>query len=248
MVYRDVAKKLDLGTVVPLGKPKLKNIAERFAVYALLAEAPKGLGQILRVQRLTLRQQRRTLQWSALFLGLVVLGVGIVKNWPFLVLFLGVVYLYRDRNYEQALAEVKRSIAISPNWFPGHTVLGLILNMMGQPTETLALGEAVLRLSPRSHLMFLSHVGNAHRLLRQYEAAIVTYKRVLSAMPYNPGAHLGLATVYGELGRDEEAQAELAAAQLILPLSLETVERVFPYRDPAEVERHLAALRKAGLK
>ena len=36
IVYRDVAKKLDLGTVISLGKPKLKNIAERFQVYALL--------------------------------------------------------------------------------------------------------------------------------------------------------------------------------------------------------------------
>src|SRR5215813_1888226 len=30
MVYRDVAKKLALGTVISLGRPKLKNIAERF--------------------------------------------------------------------------------------------------------------------------------------------------------------------------------------------------------------------------
>ncbi len=52
MVYRDVAKKVDLGTVVPLGKPKLKNIAERFPVYALLPEAPKGVRQKLQVQRL----------------------------------------------------------------------------------------------------------------------------------------------------------------------------------------------------
>ena len=51
MVYRDVAKKLDLGTVVPLGKPKLKNIAERFQVYALLPEAPNGVRQQLQVQR-----------------------------------------------------------------------------------------------------------------------------------------------------------------------------------------------------
>ena len=47
MVYRDVAKKLDLGTVVSLGKPKLKNIAEQFAVYALLPEAPKSIRQTL---------------------------------------------------------------------------------------------------------------------------------------------------------------------------------------------------------
>jgi len=51
MVYRDVAKKLDLGTVVSLGRPKLKNIAERFAVYALLSEPPKGFRQQLQVQR-----------------------------------------------------------------------------------------------------------------------------------------------------------------------------------------------------
>jgi adenylate cyclase len=45
MVYRDVAKKLDFGVMVSLGKPKLKNIAERFQVYALLPESPKGLRQ-----------------------------------------------------------------------------------------------------------------------------------------------------------------------------------------------------------
>jgi len=45
VVYRDVAKKLALGTVVALGRPKLKNIAERFAVYALLPERPTGLHQ-----------------------------------------------------------------------------------------------------------------------------------------------------------------------------------------------------------
>src|SRR5437867_9459888 len=42
-VYEEVAKKLALGTVVSLGRPKLKNLAERFEVYALLSEPPKGL-------------------------------------------------------------------------------------------------------------------------------------------------------------------------------------------------------------
>jgi class 3 adenylate cyclase len=42
VVYRDVAKKLDLGTVISLGRPPLKNIAERFLVYALLPALRKG--------------------------------------------------------------------------------------------------------------------------------------------------------------------------------------------------------------
>jgi adenylate cyclase len=41
-----------LGTVVSLGRPQLKNIAQRFSVYALLSEAPKGVRQRLQVQRL----------------------------------------------------------------------------------------------------------------------------------------------------------------------------------------------------
>ena len=57
MVYRDVAKKVALGAVVSLGRPKLKNIAERFQVYALLSEPPKGLRQTLRIQRLKLSRR-----------------------------------------------------------------------------------------------------------------------------------------------------------------------------------------------
>src|SRR5437867_12411586 len=38
VVYRDVPKKLELGAVVSFGQPKLTNIAERFAVYALLSD------------------------------------------------------------------------------------------------------------------------------------------------------------------------------------------------------------------
>jgi len=43
VVYRDVAQKLDLGTVVSVGRPQLKNIAQRFPVYVLLSEAPTGV-------------------------------------------------------------------------------------------------------------------------------------------------------------------------------------------------------------
>jgi adenylate cyclase len=58
-VLRDVAKKLDLGTVVSLGKPKLKNIAERFKVYALLPAPPQGFRQTLQVQRMKFSRRAR---------------------------------------------------------------------------------------------------------------------------------------------------------------------------------------------
>src|SRR6266852_2786236 len=65
VVYRDVAKKLSLGTVISLGRPKLKNIAERFQVYALLLQPPHGVRQTLHIQWLKLKQKRRPLQAAA---------------------------------------------------------------------------------------------------------------------------------------------------------------------------------------
>src|SRR5262247_3359650 len=65
VVYRDVAKKISLGTVVSLGRPKLKNIAERFQVYVLLPAAPTGMRQQLQVQRLKLSRRVRLVHWMS---------------------------------------------------------------------------------------------------------------------------------------------------------------------------------------
>jgi TolB-like protein/class 3 adenylate cyclase/Flp pilus assembly protein TadD len=58
-VYEEVVKKVDLGVVIPLGRPHLKNIAERFQIYALLPEPPTGARQKLQVQRLKLSRRLR---------------------------------------------------------------------------------------------------------------------------------------------------------------------------------------------
>jgi TolB-like protein/class 3 adenylate cyclase len=78
MVYRDVAKKLDLGTVVSLGKPKLKNIAERFAAYALLSEPPQGLRRTFQVQRLRLQRWQRPAQVAVVVFMFLLVGSGTI--------------------------------------------------------------------------------------------------------------------------------------------------------------------------
>ena len=68
-------------------------------------------------------------------------------------------------------------------------------------------------------------------------------------MPHHPGAHLGLAVVYSELGRAEEARAAAAEVLRLNPqFSLEVHRQRAPIKDPVVLERQLAALRKAGLK
>jgi TolB-like protein/tetratricopeptide (TPR) repeat protein len=57
-------------------------LAQRFRVYALLPEKPKGLRQTLRVQRLKLKQWRRTLQAAVLLL--MLLGAGVLGRYLYL--------------------------------------------------------------------------------------------------------------------------------------------------------------------
>lgn len=161
---------------------------------------------------------------------------------------LGVVYLWRDKQLEQAIAEEEWAVAHSPNWFSAYIWLGYAFTMAGRPEETIALADAALRLSPLS-VNYLPILGNAYRVTRQYDKAIVTYQKILALLPHHPNARVGLAAVYSELDREEEAKATMPEAlKNNSQISLEDVRQRLPYKDPTELERHLAALRKAGLR
>jgi tetratricopeptide (TPR) repeat protein len=86
-------------------------------------------------------------------------------------------------------------------------------------------------------------------LTRQYDEAIATQQKVLSRNRNLLGSHLILTVSYSELGREEEARAEASEVLRRSPTySLDVLRQTWPYKDPADMERTLAALRKAGLK
>jgi adenylate cyclase len=83
----------------------------------------------------------------------------------------------------------------------------------------------------------------------RYEEAMAAYQRALARNPDFLTAHLGLAVIYSELGREKEARAEVAEVLRINPhFSLEALRQGAPFKDQAIFERMLAALRKAGLQ
>lgn len=84
-VYKEVEKKLALGTVVSLGKPRLKNIAERFRVCALLPAPPIGVRQKLQVQRLKVSRRVRPVHWLSMAGLLFIAGTLLTVHYlPFL--------------------------------------------------------------------------------------------------------------------------------------------------------------------
>jgi tetratricopeptide (TPR) repeat protein len=95
----------------------------------------------------------------------------------------------------------------------------------------------------------LAHLGQAYRMMGKYEESVTALRK---ALPFDVDSwvtHLQLAATYSELGKEKEAQAEVAEVIRTNPqMSLEILRRRNVQKDPVLVERTVAALRKAGLK
>jgi tetratricopeptide (TPR) repeat protein len=162
--------------------------------------------------------------------------------------FLGAVYLYQ-RQYDQALAEMERAVALGPNDANSRAALAVVLSIMGRAEEALQAAGQALQMKPLILDLHLADVGFAYAQAGRPEEAIAPLKQFLALYPNILPAHLMLAAVYSELGQDAEARAEATEVLRLNPkFSLEVHKQREPIKDPAVLERHIAALRKAGLK
>jgi len=168
---------------------------------------------------------------------------------PFAHVLLGWVYLWKDRQYEQAIAEAERAIALDSNNADSYMALAEILIYPGRSEEAIGWMEKAMRLNPRYPALYLRILGTAYYWTGRTEEAIAAFERALARNPNWLAAHFFLAFVYSELGQEEKARAAAAEVLRLSPnFSLEGVRQRFPIKDPAALERMIAALRRAGLK
>jgi adenylate cyclase len=161
---------------------------------------------------------------------------------------LGLAYLGK-KQFTQAIAEAEKAVALDPNYADAYVTLAEILNFAGRSEEAIRLVEQAMRLNPRYPASYLWALGHAYRLAGRPEEALGALRRVVTRNPDHLTAHVLLAAIYSELGREEEARAEAAEILRINPkYSLAVVRERIPYKDLAILEPQLAALRKAGLK
>jgi adenylate cyclase len=126
--------------------------------------------------------------------------------------------------------------------------LAQFLGTAGRAEEAVAMVKTAMRLNPHYPPQYLLQLGIAYHQGWRNEEAIATFRKFLA---YNPNAiypHIGLACSYSDMGRDEEARAEAAEVLRLNPnFTAETWRQRQFLRDPAEMERHVNNLRKAGL-
>ncbi len=153
-----------------------------------------------------------------------------------------------NREFEQAIAEGEKAVALDPNGADVTALLAMILNWSGRPEEAGALIDKAMQLSPRYSAWYLSVLAHAYHLMARHDEAIATYKDSISRNPDHLGTRIGLTSCYAECGHAQEAAAQAAEILRINPtFTIEQYANSLTYRDPAHSKRSLDALRSAGL-
>jgi adenylate cyclase len=162
---------------------------------------------------------------------------------------LGVYELFSSRN-DDAIRRLHRAIELDPNSSFARGYLGVAYSFGGEPDRSLAaLGEA-MRLSPRDFLMVVWYTASAwsHLHAEHFAEAVNCAQQAIEVNPAFPDSHGVLAASAAHLGHIVEARAALDGFVRLLPgLTLGDPRLIRPFRRPADCERFLAGLRRAGL-
>ncbi len=99
-------------------------------------------------------------------------------HWNHIVL--GYIYLYQQQ-YEQALAEMERAVALAPTEAWSYAALAEVLSRMGRTEDALEAAAQALRLKPLIADVHLDSVGAAYAVAGRHEEAIAPLQQLSSA-------------------------------------------------------------------
>jgi adenylate cyclase len=164
---------------------------------------------------------------------------------------LGQIYLIQQQ-HDMAIAEGEKAIALDPNSADAHSFLSQALHYAGRSEEAIIHIKKAMRLSPYYPASYLMFLADSYFFVRRYDESIAANKQLIERAQrgewpiYTP--HLALAANYMILGKEEKARFHAAEVLKTNPsFSLRALQSRNPYKNPADMERLIEPLRKAGL-
>ncbi|MGI9415597.1 MAG: winged helix-turn-helix domain-containing tetratricopeptide repeat protein [Hyphomicrobiales bacterium] len=161
--------------------------------------------------------------------------------------FLATIAVLEGR-YDQAITLGRKAVALEPNNSDAAATFASVLLHSGRPEDAVTYIRQAMRLSPHYPVWYLNLLADAQRMMRRYAEAVAYAKGAVGRSPDFHHAHVLLASIYAELGRDQDARAAAAEVLRIDPdFSIEDYMKGLRYRDAAQKQRFRDGMHKAGL-
>ncbi|MFH1082910.1 MAG: tetratricopeptide repeat protein [Pseudomonadota bacterium] len=156
------------------------------------------------------------------------------------------------RQYEDAIAEAERAIAVDPNDPGAHLMMADALIMADRPAEALGFLKKARRLDPNLPGVYLFVEGMARFCLGQLEETVTLIERALTYNPEVRPLAAPLIAAYAHLGRKQEARTVLQNFLKNWPFSpipanLRNLMYGFPIKNPKVADRLASGLVMAGM-
>ena len=149
--------------------------------------------------------------------------------------------------YMKALVEAEKAIKYDPNYANAHLLLATLLYYAGRPEEGLKRVEQAMLINPHHPFNYSYHQGQALYILGRYDEAVEALEKAIASNPGAERVHVWLAAAHAQAGSIDDAQWEASQVLTMDPgFTLERTGKVFPFKDPADRERFIDGLRKAG--
>jgi adenylate cyclase len=156
--------------------------------------------------------------------------------------FLAQIYLYSAK-HDQAMFHLERSLAHNPNDAHALTQYGFALTQIGRAEEGITWIKRAMLLNPFHPPWYWADLAIACYAACRFEEALEANKRMGAATAWT---HARRAACCAQLGRMEDAQAEVAEALRLDPAFRISTIRL-AYKFQIDRDRLLDGMRKAGL-
>src|SRR5580692_4405642 len=183
---------------------------------------------------------------------LLIKGISIAPRNYWAHLWLGFIQIQTNRA-SRAIGELEQALSLNRNLGAAHAWIGQAKITLGRAEEAEAHVNEAFRLSPNDAVAFMwTHVrGLAKFHLGADEEAVSLFRRSVDASRNYPLNHFYMAAALANLGRLDEAQAEVKAGRALAPnYSIARFLSMAESDNPTYLkqrERILEGLRKAGV-